>query len=351
MDAASFVRELNNTTIQLYEVKESMINTVDEGIPTLKTIPRTMKLHQIFTLSRLELKYRDISYLDIDCKEHACDNFVFPIEGKKKVSTNEEKNADHCDTDFPEILTQENFDSDQHDTKRSDQDDQMHQLRNCATFEDVQLLFPRSTTETLVIDNHDLSNDNIYLVGLSSNSKKYKDDENDAERIEVVKDDDDLTMKQVKNDHDTAAQMRQLRNCNTFAEVQTLCSELSTASSLDGKDRYVLDDKLLVDESSIDLYPDDVPNDTNYFPFSVRANGDCLPACGSVFLYGTDVNPEEVRLKIIQELVLHKDSYLNATYLSRGLENPCRNILKSYAMYSHEYEHGIVHSQSYRRHI
>lgn len=52
---------------------------------------------------------------------------------KKKVSTSEEKNTDHCDTDFPEILTQENFDSDQHDTTRSDQDDQMHQLRNCAT--------------------------------------------------------------------------------------------------------------------------------------------------------------------------------------------------------------------------
>ncbi|CAG2184547.1 unnamed protein product [Mytilus edulis] len=180
------------------------------------------------------------------------------------------------------------------------------------------------------------------IVGLSSNSKKYKDDENDAERIEVVKDDDDLTMKQVRNDYDTAAQMRQLRNCNTFAEVQTLCSELSTASSLDGKDRYVLDDRLLVDEPSIDLYPDDVPNDTNYFPVSVRANGDCLPACESVFLYGTDVYPEEVRLKIIQELVLHKDSYLNAIYLSRGLENPCRNILKSYAMYSDEYEHGTV---------
>lgn len=206
----------------------------------------------------------------------------------------------------------------------------------------MQLLFPRSTTATLVIDNHDLSNDNIYLVGLSSNSKKYKDYENDAERIEVVKDDDDLTMKQVRNDYDTAAQMRQLRNCNTFAEVQTLRSELSTASSLDGKDRYVLDDRLLVDEPSIDLYPDDVPNDTNYFPVSVRANGDCLPACESVFLYGTDVYPEEVRLKIIQELVLHKDSYLNAIYLSRGLENPCRNILKSYAMYSDEYEHGTV---------
>ncbi|CAC5372460.1 unnamed protein product [Mytilus coruscus] len=156
--------------------------------------------------------------------------------------------ADHYDTveDFPEIFTQENFDNDQHDAKRTDQGDQLHQLRNCTTFEDVQLLFPRSTTETLIIDEQsidlfhdDLSNDNIYLVGLSSDAKKHKDDVNDTERIEVVMDDDDLTKKQVKNDNDTATQMRQLRNCDTFAEVQTLCSELLTASSLDGKDRYV----------------------------------------------------------------------------------------------------------------
>jgi hypothetical protein len=31
-------------------------------------------------------------------------------------------------------------------------------------------------------------------------------------------------------------------------------------------------------EASIDLYPDDVPHDTNCFPVEVRANRDCLPS-------------------------------------------------------------------------
>lgn len=35
MNAASFVKELNSNTIIVYEIKESEINKIDEGIPTL----------------------------------------------------------------------------------------------------------------------------------------------------------------------------------------------------------------------------------------------------------------------------------------------------------------------------
>jgi hypothetical protein len=59
----------------------------------------------------------------------------------------------------------------------------------------------------------------------------------------------------------------------TFSEMQIVCSEFPT-ESLDGHDRYILGDSLHVCEASIDLYPDDVPYDTNCFPVEVCANGD-----------------------------------------------------------------------------
>jgi hypothetical protein len=59
-----------------------------------------------------------------------------------------------------------------------------------------------------------------------------------------------------------------------------------------------------------------------------------------VFLtvHGRDTSPDEIRLKIIKELVSHKDLYLNKEYLSRGLACPQKTILKSFATF-------VVHHQ------
>lgn len=58
--------------------------------------------------------------------------------------------------------------------------------------------------------------------------------------------------------------MQQLNDCETFSEIQILCSELPSASS-DGYDGYIAGDSLLVFEASIYFYPDDVPHDTIVF--------------------------------------------------------------------------------------
>lgn len=58
-------------------------------------------------------------------------------------------------------------------------------------------------------------------------------------------------------------QMQQLNDCETFSEIQIVCSELPSGS-LDGYDRYIIGDSLLLCEASIDLYPDDVPHDTMF---------------------------------------------------------------------------------------
>jgi len=44
---------------------------------------------------------------------------------------------------------------------------------------------------------------------------------------------------------------------------------------------------------------------TKAFPVTVRADGDCLAAAGSVFAYGSDESPAELRVRIVKELVLN----------------------------------------------
>ena len=71
----------------------------------------------------------------------------------------------------------------------------------------------------------------------------------------------------------------------------------------------MIDDDLTVDELALELYPEDY--DINSFPVSVKAYGDCLPACERVFLYGNDRSSEEIRVRIISELALNIDFYLD----------------------------------------
>jgi hypothetical protein len=60
----------------------------------------------------------------------------------------------------------------------------------------------------------------------------------------------------------------------------------------------------------MDLCPDDIPSKKTIYATIVRADGDYLPGCGSVFVYGDDSHATELRLRIILELVLHEDYYM-----------------------------------------
>ena len=49
----------------------------------------------------------------------------------------------------------------------------------------------------------------------------------------------------------------------------------------------------------MDLCSDDIPSKKPIYPTIVRADGDCLPGYGSVFVYGDDSHATELRLRII----------------------------------------------------
>ena len=67
-----------------------------------------------------------------------------------------------------------------------------------------------------------------------------------------------------------------------------------------------------VDHTAIDICPVNIPDDRSRFPVRVRADGDCLPASGSVFAFGNDAHANEIRTQIARiaiKLALHKDYY------------------------------------------
>ena len=66
------------------------------------------------------------------------------------------------------------------------------------------------------------------------------------------------------------------------------------------------DDNLPVDTESLKIFPGDVPV-PHCFPVKVRTNVNCLPGCGSVFAFGKDDHPAQIRVRIVHELVLHDD--------------------------------------------
>ena len=76
---------------------------------------------------------------------------------------------------------------------------------------------------------------------------------------------------------------------------------------------------------------------------TVRADGNCLPASGSVFAFGNDDHTDEIRTRIVVKLALHKDYYLGDHTLINGLKCPNKigDTAKAFAMYSDEYVAGV----------
>ncbi|GFR62951.1 vertnin [Elysia marginata] len=126
-----------------------------------------------------------------------------------------------------------------------------------------------------------------------------------------------------------------LSDCNSFAEIQHEFDGLFL-KDLYGSKRSVVGTRLPIDNLARLYVPKDLKTSKLHFPVTVRADGNCLPACGSVYAFGEDINPELVRLHIIQELVTYQEYYLDKKNLVKGYCHPSKpnEMKKSYAMYS-----------------
>ena len=103
---------------------------------------------------------------------------------------------------------------------------------------------------------------------------------------------------------------------------------------------YVMDDLTIsglgerVDMNALALMPDDIPEDL--FPVDIQADGNCLVHCGSLAAFGSQDFTYEMRVRCAIEMILHEEEYLNADFLSRGLETT-RAQAHEWAQYSRDY--------------
>ena len=140
-----------------------------------------------------------------------------------------------------------------------------------------------------------------------------------------------------------------LNQCETFEELHTQC-KVFCLNPVVGKPRAILEENVSADNKAMDLYPSDYKR--NIYPENVRADGDGLPGCGSMFLYGHDRNSEELRVRIISELALNSDYYLDEHNLRRGFSYDSEDSLKkTFAMFSPDFIPGKVLTEEIIRRI
>jgi hypothetical protein len=78
--------------------------------------------------------------------------------------------------------------------------------------------------------------------------------------------------------------------------------------------------KVQGDHSALQTMPNDIPvGETSSVPIVIEGDGNCIPRVGSILAHGNAEKHLEMRLQIAVELILHKESYLDEAYLSRGL--------------------------------
>ena len=106
-----------------------------------------------------------------------------------------------------------------------------------------------------------------------------------------------------------------LSQANTFEELNPIAeylyqSKFTNVRFYDKLDIVSL--KKSIDAMSMELMPSVIPHtEENLFPIVIGADGNCLPRCGSVIIYGKETNHREVRARMTVELVRNKEFYLN----------------------------------------
>ena len=117
----------------------------------------------------------------------------------------------------------------------------------------------------------------------------------------------------------------------------------------------IIQHKMDVDADAMDVYPNDIPDARALYPCTIKADGNCLPSCGSVFGYGSDTNSAEIRVRIVTELVLNDDYYLDNKSLLKGTctdgGNSTKQLPKIYAQYSDMYVPGMTLTDSMVKNI
>jgi hypothetical protein len=148
------------------------------------------------------------------------------------------------------------------------------------------------------------------------------------------------------------------RKCSssTFAELSEICHDINNDMEeypiqCTPEQLSILSLGASVDKHSLQLMPPDYGGLVPRFPINVCPDGNCLPRCGSLCTFGTENRHVEIRMRIIHELVLHEDMYLDHSFLANGMpEQQCRKDTPGiYTQYSEQYKFGAKITTDLRR--
>lgn len=133
--------------------------------------------------------------------------------------------------------------------------------------------------------------------------------------------------------------LKELQQCKSFDELQLKCKDFAIPYEVpEFTESAVKDDQ--IDKDAEKLLPKDSPIIHKKVPVMVSADGDCLPHSGSFIAFGNEDGHKEMRARIVMELAIHKDIYLDNGYLRRGMHGRAQKLTASYCLYSGSYDPG-----------
>ena len=118
--------------------------------------------------------------------------------------------------------------------------------------------------------------------------------------------------------------LKSLLNSENFSQMLEILVKEDTLSEYEElpnpAPQTFVNTALLIDGLSKDLVPDDIPlqPSLNMYPAQIYGDGNCLPRCASVIAFGDQDHHEEMRFRVVRELVIHKAFYMEDTNLLAG---------------------------------
>ena len=111
-----------------------------------------------------------------------------------------------------------------------------------------------------------------------------------------------------------------MQNCATYEQLEEIChGSAESVNTFELPQKYettIVGERLTGDKMVWTLYQESsVSNFGQRFPVNVVGDGNCLPRTGSLLATGTQEHALEISVRIVCELVLHKDSYLSPAYI------------------------------------
>ena len=319
----------DKTRTEMYFIPEQNISDENDNLDgvKLKAVPGTLKIHQFQSVKPREIVYRDLS----------CECEIGSVHsGHEFKHANVVLNSD-TDKQNQTYAEQSNTIQEQHSETAHNTGKDTNRKRKWPT-EDNNIDAnekKRSLSGQLVVD---FSNSNCRRIKSRGNSSSKR-----KRNIRISK-------RKCKNKNQLKSEIKyntvlnDLHKCRSFDQLKAECEKNDIQALNVNPNEVNLQFKNLdVDLNAIEDIPGDVPHEYDIYPCEVKSDGNCLPSCGSVFAYKTIEHCDELRVRIIEELVKNEECYLDNTFLSKGLNDvdESRNLTLSYCQYSEYYIPGL----------